>query len=227
MCSIEECEDTAWVLGAQGVCNNVTNLCECPSGFSGVVPFLDFNDCHVQNVVYEVLFPAVVALTTVALLTMLYFTVIILHKLRQLHTQGIRKTSSHVLPSRTGNSSSDLALASMSYERATQEESVSKLDRSVHAAKVRRNKTHLACVVQFVFFLIGVLPLQAVIVENGGKAAFEIPAAAIILYGIGWAEFWAACWAFLYVYLKTLPDVPRLCRLLGIKSVFVRYPNCK
>jgi len=36
-------------LGAAGTCNNVTNLCECPSGFSGADVVLTYNDCHVNE----------------------------------------------------------------------------------------------------------------------------------------------------------------------------------
>mmetsp|Transcript_3502 Transcript_3502/g.4711 ORF Transcript_3502/g.4711 Transcript_3502/m.4711 type:complete len:239 (+) Transcript_3502:189-905(+) len=42
-----DCE-TEWRFGAAGVCNNITQLCECPDGFNGIDEWKIFNDCHVD-----------------------------------------------------------------------------------------------------------------------------------------------------------------------------------
>lgn len=48
MCSIVECEETQWILGARGTCNNNTGLCECPEGFNGLDDWASFNSCNVN-----------------------------------------------------------------------------------------------------------------------------------------------------------------------------------
>ena len=226
MCSIEECEETNWGLGSTGVCDNVTNTCICPSGFVGTGPFLAYNDCHLNRETYATVFPIVTALTCFSLAVMLYFVVAILMKLHDLHKKGPSMTSSNREIQSTSLTSSE-RVVTYDPKPLRRHGTSDKLDVKVHAAIIRRNRTHLVVVVHFAIFLAGVLPLQVTLATKGDDFEAELPAVVWVFFGIGWGEFWAGCWAFLYVYLRTLPDVPALCRLLGIQNVFVRHPNCK
>lgn len=223
MCSTEECEENNWGLGATGVCDNVTDACICPSGFVGTGPFLAYNDCHLNREIYATVFPILTALTCFSLAIMLYFVVVILMKLHALHRKGPSMTSSNVeirSASLTGSDHADP-------KRLPRHGTSNNLDVRVHAAIIRRNRTHLVVFVHFAIFMAGVLPLQLTLATKGEDFEADIPAVVWIFFAIGWGEFWAGCWAFLYVYLRTLPDIPALCRLLGIQSVFVRHPHCK
>lgn len=49
MCDPAVCEVDTSLFGTVGVCNNDTNICDCPSGFSGVDFWAVEEDCHAND----------------------------------------------------------------------------------------------------------------------------------------------------------------------------------
>lgn len=43
------CEQSSWIFGVAGVCNETSQRCVCPPGYDGKDDFQDWNDCHIRS----------------------------------------------------------------------------------------------------------------------------------------------------------------------------------
>jgi hypothetical protein len=43
------CEQSSWIFGVAGMCNETSQRCVCPPGYDGKDDFQDWNDCHIRS----------------------------------------------------------------------------------------------------------------------------------------------------------------------------------
>ena len=224
-CLQVDCE-REWIFGAPGVCNNVTEQCDCPAGFTGTDEFASFEDCHWKVDTLKNIYLGVVIMTGISIVVLSILFIrhcCILSTLRQ---KALNEEVAVLDDPSTANEGEALSSSNggsktgaMNSGRATPQMKRKKL-RNLYV----RKKTIAWLYVFYSICLIGKLPLEAALLvdpENISSRTFYIS------NGIMEAAYYIATWLFMFVLYSTLPNAPWLCRLLDIQSIFVKYPRCK
>lgn len=228
MCSIALCEETAWVLGAKGRCNNVTQLCECPAGYTGFGPFSRLNDCHMNILLFRILYTVAFSSSILGIPVMLCFAVRIKNRLAEAREilEATRSIASSVTADESSGSSSERKSTGQFPRRGYAKGSGSRSENST-AAKLKQYRSGLLTICLFIGYLLFVIPQQAVLAFSGDDLDFNVPAYASVTFGMAWACFWLAGYNMLYAFWNSLPDWKYLCKILQIKSPIVTCSRSK
>lgn len=217
MCTIDNCEKNDWLFGAKGHCNNVTNLCECPEGYTGDEPFLHFEDCHVNIVAVEILFAIGLVVSILALPVIIAYMISVQARI----TEAREKLGSTSSPNSLSSKSDETILEEYQPGVSTSCSS------SPSPFKLQIMRIQMFSMVGFTVNIICNIPLLAYVANSDNNLSYSFPSGIWILHGVAWITLWSACWSYLYTLWKSIPDWSILCSLLRIKAVFVTHPKCK
>lgn len=228
MCSIDSCE-FPWFGGVAGVCNNVTQNCDCPEGFTGADMLYDFNDCHQNPLVAKPLYAVAFGFTVTSLLAQIAFT-----SAACCRTYKIKKLSPRLAQYPREEMSTYLVSSGppshnqeFSMSRTRSDPSLNETSARTKARKNTMLRQSLICLgIHFLFlFTEGCkTPFLVELIFNPHNRDSITPATSFFV-SLGWASFYAGSWLYLYIFYKTLPDIAHLSRLLKIKNILVRYPK--
>ena len=226
MCSVDECE-FPWFGGVAGVCNNVTQLCECPPGYTGVDMVYAFNDCHQSTLLAKTLYAVALGFTVTSLLAQLCFTTAACRR-----TATIRKRSKGLVHYPREEKSTILARNSSERFTLSRTRSDPSLEDSPERLQARKStilRQSQICLLIHLLFLFAEtckIPFLSELIFNPYGNNAITPAVSFFVC-LAWASFYLGSWLYLYIFYKTLPDIAHLSRLLKIKNILVRYPKGK
>ena len=223
MCSIQTCEENDWILGATGICNNNTSLCECPEGFTGRTPYIVYNDCHVNIAVFEVCCAVAMLACLLGFFCTLYYLFVVVSKIQ--HLESLQRRSLAFEASR----SQGVETFKQKSEHQSSGSSSREVGRNNHglSRKTRNTKLSLITVCSFSGTLIFAVPQNWALADSNGELDYDLSLQVWLCSGVSWALFWMGTWNTLYTFTQTLPDWIMLSRLHGIKSILVRNPRGK
>lgn len=225
-CNDDGCE-IEWFGGTAGVCNNVTQICQCPPGFTGTDMFFVFNDCHQKAENVKTLYSVSLAFTVAFILVQFALTVAACYRTCALR---VKTKKGQVQYPQEDNST---MLKQGSSERFTLSRTRSDPEVSIQSperAEARQNsllhRSQNSLTVHFLFLIFEALKVPILIdMILNPHSLDRVSVTSTMLLCFGWGLFYIASWIYLYIFFKALPDVIHLSRLLRINNVLVRHPQ--
>lgn len=219
---------TNWVFGAKGSCNNVTDRCDCPSGFTGYEPYIKINDCHLNVAGFRTLSIASFMCNVLAVPFVIYVILMIKQRMRTISESSMSSDVQAFAGTSSENSRGSTNMGSQESEKGNHH--TTKVASARQSRLMLQAELGLKSSYYFLSWLVFSLPIGGFFatteVEDVDKVDMNTPGNVIIAMGFAWVGFWLGCWNVLYTYWKTIPDWRWLSIVLQLKSPFVRHPKC-
>lgn len=219
-CSVVECESTHWLGGAKGKCNNITNVCQCPSGYSGLFILAPQNFCYLHEGSKSRL-TIFVAITIVTTLIIVVLSIYKVHEQRN----SIQRHFGYKIPKSKRLTST--VSPSTSIDNKSPVERINGLELRRANKVLGRKKRILGLAVAFLTHATSNLVFIVPLLHNIDAYNFKIPHVILSILGIGTCSFWIGCYGTIYLYYRSLPDPAMLARKVGVKCTLAKWPRCK
>ena len=197
-CDTQACENTDWIDGVRGTCNNVTNECECAEGYSGRFVLNPYNACFISDAQKWGLVITMVAVSAVCSL------VSFISAIKKIYVYKEAKME-------------------MSNQR-TSERKVTRRNQRRRRTIFYLQAGFL--VVELVHLLFGLLLLEDPNRLNYGYA-IGLPSGLTIIIGVVGSLVFTISLVLFKLYYETIPTPIRLAAKVGIKTFLTRHPKCK
>ena len=205
-CDPSICETSSWVLGAAGECNNLTGICECPPGYSGVYILVSENDCHVSTLFKQILDTANFCVALSALVASIIALVKVTTEIFRIHRPSVVPIYGKIKMGYTGTDAKHKAR---------------------HNHILQRKLLAVRNIVLFFIHSSCEVFRTSVLLRNHEAYAHGLPVDAAIISGIGLGASRCAFFLFLYIYTTSLPRNEQLSAVLGRRYDARKYKKSK
>ena len=211
-CDPARCEVKAWSGGAAGACNHTTQLCECPFGYSGRYVLNPSNTCHFNHSFKRSLNTALFSVNAVASLILTFYVILVALQLSRLRKRP-------VLPAQ---SSIDQKPADRFRRVVITAHRASLLQRVV-----KRKRIVLLNLLMYYYFVLCDLHRTSSMMVDVDIYADRFPPVVALLYGSSAAAILCGLYTTAYLHYTSIPNAAILAERVGIRSIYVSYPNRK
>ena len=215
-CDVSICEQPGFISGVKGVCNNITGLCDCPEGFSGLDFWMPSKSCEVSEVAAKALSSVVLALTACTIIIAGYFfisTFIRLGYYREIKASlsiNSRAPESIETTTLSGIMERDFSTSRRTLKRK-------KAKPSQHLLE-KRKRWIVATMGMLVMNPVLHLPYFILLVLDEPIYRYQVPYLLDISMSLALAIIPGCLWMVAYVYYMTLPGLERLRKILQVES---------
>ena len=195
------------------MCNVTSGECVCPIGFSGKFVLNPSNGCHLSESFKHVIVLLLFSLNLITNMLLLYYVLFVILQIRCL-----QRTTVLPLLSRPPAVTPNQAFRSMVI-RAHKA--------SLRQRVVKRKRLVLLNLFLYLYFTICDLYRTSLMLVVIDVYAERLPITIAWLYGTSSCALMTALYTTAYLHYRSIPNAAALAARVGIRSVYVSYPNCK